>query len=71
MLPENVTECLDMFALGAISQEDVCYLLGREEFFLTEEESTYVGCLQRDYDAWLVEQMMLDEERNNIPNNQT
>lgn len=60
MLSQQVEETMSLYAFGSISEEDVCYLLGREEFFLTEEESTYVKNLQRDYDAWLIEQQMRD-----------
>ena len=62
MLQENITQVLDMYALGAIGPEDVEYLLGRSVETLTEEELTYIGCLQKDYDAWLIEQQLLEEE---------
>jgi len=73
MLPEKTTQVLDMYALGAIGPEDVEYLLGRPVESLTEEELTYIGCLQKDYDAWLIEQQFLEEESINpeIINNES
>lgn len=61
MLTQQVTSALEMYALGTISKEDLEYLLQRPFESLTKEELNFIGCTQKDYDAWLIQQQMYNE----------
>jgi len=63
MLDERTKSALEMYALGAISEEDVEYLLNKSFSTLSEEENQYIEATQKDYEEWLVEQQIKDYSR--------
>lgn len=63
MLDERTKSALEMYALGAISEEDVEYLLNKPFSTLSEEEKQHIEATQKDYEEWLVEQQIKDYSR--------
>ena len=63
MLDERTKSALEMYALGAISEEDVEYLLNKQFSTLSEEEKQHIEATQKDYEEWLVEQQIKDYSR--------
>lgn len=60
MLDERTKSALEMYALGAICEADVEYLLNKPFSTLSEEEKQYIEVTQKDYDEWLIEQQIKD-----------
>lgn len=58
MINKQTKEALDMFALGAISEEDVELVLDRSFSSLSREELDYIESVREDYENWLAEQRL-------------